>query len=306
MKYTANLQLKKPDYTDPADIADINTNMDKIDTELAQMAKDYVRSPAYGKTAGTATAYTLTLNPAPTAYVDGMNITIVPHVDCGANPTLKINSLTALTILRQDGTALKAGDMKANKPYSLVRVGSNFFIRSGGIGGNIKSIQRGEVAYSSLADSVSKSITISAVDLSCAIIIVEQDYYPVSYEDAVNIVKFRGSISNATTILLERYYGQNLSYSSTGKIYWTVIEFENVKSLQKGSVQIKGAYTSTITAVDMDKAIVFYSFSPQMVGTSIVYHEAMGRVILSNSTTVSFNAPPDSYLKINYQVLEFN
>lgn len=34
MKYTANYTLKKPDYTDPADIADINANMDSIDTKI--------------------------------------------------------------------------------------------------------------------------------------------------------------------------------------------------------------------------------------------------------------------------------
>jgi hypothetical protein len=38
MKYTANYNLKKPDYTDLADIADINTNMDTIDTKLKENA----------------------------------------------------------------------------------------------------------------------------------------------------------------------------------------------------------------------------------------------------------------------------
>lgn len=34
MKFTTNLNLKKPDYTDPVDIGDINDNMDVIDTSL--------------------------------------------------------------------------------------------------------------------------------------------------------------------------------------------------------------------------------------------------------------------------------
>ncbi|OPJ58427.1 NHL repeat-containing protein [Clostridium oryzae] len=93
---------------------------------------DYVANNAFATTSGTSTAYTATLSPAPTAYVDGMNITIKPHVDCGATPTLNVNGLGALTIVKQDGTAIAAGDLKAGKPYSLVRVGSNFFIRSGG------------------------------------------------------------------------------------------------------------------------------------------------------------------------------
>jgi hypothetical protein len=33
MQYTSNLNLKKPEYTDPADIADINDNMDTLDAK---------------------------------------------------------------------------------------------------------------------------------------------------------------------------------------------------------------------------------------------------------------------------------
>lgn len=35
MTYTTNLNLKKPEYTDTADIKDINDNMDIIDDALA-------------------------------------------------------------------------------------------------------------------------------------------------------------------------------------------------------------------------------------------------------------------------------
>ena len=93
---------------------------------------DYLRSPGYAVTAGSSTAYTITLNPAPSIYADGQQFTILPHVACGANPTFNVNGLGASTILNQDGSAISAGDILANKPVSLVRVGSNFFLRSGG------------------------------------------------------------------------------------------------------------------------------------------------------------------------------
>lgn len=41
MKQTANFKLKKPDYTDVADIADINANMDIIDTELKKQQDSF-------------------------------------------------------------------------------------------------------------------------------------------------------------------------------------------------------------------------------------------------------------------------
>lgn len=47
MKQTENHKLNKPDYTDVADIADINANMDIIDANLGR-----VTTPAYTDTKG--------------------------------------------------------------------------------------------------------------------------------------------------------------------------------------------------------------------------------------------------------------
>lgn len=84
----------------------------------------------YASTGGTSTAYTVSITGA--SYVNGLEITILPHTDCGANATLNVNSLGALTIKNSSGETLKAGDIKAGVPVSLVRVGSYFFIRGGG------------------------------------------------------------------------------------------------------------------------------------------------------------------------------
>ena len=95
-------------------------------TTVDNMLKDYIRQPGYAVTSGTSTAYIVTLNPAPTAYVDGMTITIKPHATSGYAPTLNVNNLGALTIVKQDGTSINSGDIIVNKPVSLVRVGSFF------------------------------------------------------------------------------------------------------------------------------------------------------------------------------------
>lgn len=42
MKETDNLKLKKPDYTDDADIEVINENMDKIDEEVSEIKEKYI------------------------------------------------------------------------------------------------------------------------------------------------------------------------------------------------------------------------------------------------------------------------
>ena len=83
---------------------------------------------SYGTTGGTSTAYTCAISSI-TSYTDGLEVTILPHIDCGSSPTLKINSLGALTIKNSSGEDLSVGDIKAGVPVSLVRVGSYFFIR---------------------------------------------------------------------------------------------------------------------------------------------------------------------------------
>ncbi len=145
---TSNYNLTKPSPEDFYDIEVQNENLEVIDQKLKELETgvdqvregfeghlgDYVRNAGFGVTSGTLTAYTLNLNPAPNSYADGQQFTILPHVDCGANPKLNINGLGALTILKQDGSAVEAGDIKANKPLALVRVGSSFFMRSGSPG----------------------------------------------------------------------------------------------------------------------------------------------------------------------------
>lgn len=97
---------------------------------------NYVRQPAFALTAGTSTAYTVTLDPAPSSFPEGSGITIVPHLTCGANPTLKIGSLAAVSLKDQKGVAYAAGKLLAGKPYMFRKVGSDFLADSGSSGGN--------------------------------------------------------------------------------------------------------------------------------------------------------------------------
>lgn len=60
MQLTTNLSLKKPDYSDPVDIKDINDNMDTIDTQLslkADKTQILTNVPAGAKFTDTNTTY---------------------------------------------------------------------------------------------------------------------------------------------------------------------------------------------------------------------------------------------------------
>lgn len=108
------------------------------DDDLVAHKADYVRQAGYAATNGTATAYTVTLDPAPASIVEGFGITIVPHVDCGANPTLNINGKGVIQLRNNDGESFAAGDLKAGVPYNFRKVGSYFFLSSGGGGVKIE------------------------------------------------------------------------------------------------------------------------------------------------------------------------
>ncbi|WP_020615735.1 hypothetical protein [Paenibacillus daejeonensis] len=84
----------------------------------------------YGVTAGSATAYTLTLSPVPVLSA-GLRVTVQLHADNGATPTINVNGLGARPIRRPNGSAPPAGLLKNGGIYSLVYDGSAAFILTG-------------------------------------------------------------------------------------------------------------------------------------------------------------------------------
>lgn len=152
------------------DNATVQDHLEELVDAVQVISTDYVRQPGYAVTAGTATAYTVTLNPAPTAYVAGMGITIVPHVDCGAEPTLNINGLGAGALRDQKGNRYAAGKLTAGKPYTFRRVGTDFLADSGSGAegdataadlreGKKATVESGEVITGTLAERSTTSIT---------------------------------------------------------------------------------------------------------------------------------------------------
>lgn len=77
---------------------------------------------------GAVNAANLTLSPAPTAYVDGFTVILIPAFTNTGSATLQLNGLGFGTILKRNSQALEAGDMEANVPYLMVRKGTNWFI----------------------------------------------------------------------------------------------------------------------------------------------------------------------------------
>ncbi|MNO65886.1 hypothetical protein D3C76_566610 [compost metagenome] len=83
----------------------------------------------FGTTAGAATAYTLTLSPAPTALIAGLKFSFKTHIASGANPTLNPNTLGAKAIKKPNGSA---AILALNGVYTVVYDGTAFILQGEG------------------------------------------------------------------------------------------------------------------------------------------------------------------------------
>jgi hypothetical protein len=95
---------------------------------------DYVKHPAYAVASGSENNYSVTLNPSPTAYVEGMAIAVKINVDNTGSSTININGLGAVPIKKPNGSDVAAGNLKAGSIYTLRYNGTNFILQGEGSG----------------------------------------------------------------------------------------------------------------------------------------------------------------------------
>lgn len=160
-------------------------------------------------------------------------------------------------------------------------------------GSNIKSIQRGSVNV----NATTVNVAISSVDPTKAIVMLAVAGRS-SGNSNYNLVS--GAITSPTNIAF--YIGAS---GSSTTVDWVVIEFNNVKSFQSGNkVTTLATDSVTISNVNMEKSILFYSFSSS--DSSATFSNATVSVSLSTGTNIAisqFNAVNKS---IQWQVIEFN
>lgn len=82
----------------------------------------------YGVDTGAANAIVANVTPAPAAYYDGLAVLVkIAATNTQAAVTFDLNSLGALTVLRNDGAPLQAQDLAAGGVYLFTRIGTNWF-----------------------------------------------------------------------------------------------------------------------------------------------------------------------------------
>jgi hypothetical protein len=85
--------------------------------ELNEHLADYVKHPGTGITTNIGNAYAITLNPAPTSYVNNMGLIVTINADSTGAVTINANSIGAKKVLKANGTAVT--NWKANGVYTV-------------------------------------------------------------------------------------------------------------------------------------------------------------------------------------------
>lgn len=110
-------------------------NMNKIEQgiedahgDLDEHKADYVHHAGYGSASGT-NAKTITLNPVPKEYKEGMTIAFKNITQNTGAVTLNVNGLGAKPVKKPNGKDLVAGNLKANSVYTVRYNGTNFILQ---------------------------------------------------------------------------------------------------------------------------------------------------------------------------------
>lgn len=171
----------------------------------------------------------------------------------------------------------------------------------GGLNGgmpNVKSLQRGtgSMTYANTVNTVA----INPVDLSKAIVLISYTSSS-SYAGYYGQHHIRAELTNTNTITLTKG-----NTNSDPSFSWVVIEFNNVKTLQRGTTIFNAtAGTQSITAVDLSKALLFSSFSNVNNGGGVMWTP---KAWLSSNNGVTFDPgfAPYGSMTHAWQVIEFN
>ncbi|WP_055108950.1 hypothetical protein [Paenibacillus ihumii] len=91
-----------------------------------------VLTGGYGVTTNSGNAYSVKPTPAPTALVEGLRVTVRINAANTGAATLNVNGLGARNILKGNGNAVAAGNLKSNSVYTLVYSGTAFILQGEG------------------------------------------------------------------------------------------------------------------------------------------------------------------------------
>lgn len=223
---------------------------------------------------------------SPTASI--INLKIATTVS-GGPITINRNGAGAKALLNPDGSAVDELSQDTMF-FKVVDEPANFYLAPSG-GANIKSIQNG---YFDSSNFTQKDVAISAVNTDNSIILIEIAPNNGACREWAMTVEF----TSGTNIRFKK--GNS---GGGGKVFWQVLEFNEVKSKQTGEETATGTTTITISSVDVTKCILFTT--NRSLSTTTDARAVLTSVELTNPTTLTLRRQDGSSRTTNYQLLEF-
>lgn len=216
----------------------------------------------------------------------------------GAALTISLDGgVTSLPLQDFNGVAVT----ELTKGFMEVVADATFFtLRSSkSSGSSVKSVQRG---YQSMTSGVTKNITITNVNLDKSVVMIET---AVAGSPTADTIQCMARLINSNTLEISRITNNNNGLD----IFWTVIEFDGVKSIQRYTGEIQSEVL-TMSTVNTSKSLVFGSRKsyPTQSGsdvTSIVRN----KYFLNANSTVSVLLSAKIYRTddvFHIQLIEFN
>lgn len=98
-------------------IQSLQTEVQTLSETVTTHKNDYVLHPAVATTTNVDNAYSITLDPAPLAYVNGMGLILTINANSTGNSTINVNGLGAIPIKKANGNSVN--NLKANGVYTL-------------------------------------------------------------------------------------------------------------------------------------------------------------------------------------------
>jgi hypothetical protein len=95
---------------------------------LPYLGTSALRLCAFAADTGTASACAVSPLPAPPQHQSGQMVVLIPAYDVTGATTLALGDLDVRDVVRGDGSALQAGDMRAGRTYVLVYDGTHFVV----------------------------------------------------------------------------------------------------------------------------------------------------------------------------------
>lgn len=184
-------------------------------------------------------------------------------------------------------------------PSKALQAVSGFDLFGGGV---IKSVQRGEL----ILGLAGNEIAIDSVDLTKSIVrctIKPNTGLPAFWHVKAELINDH-TLGLSTFMIIP-------STNYQPQVMWEVIEFENVKSLQKGDIiheaTSSGTFTEEISPVDINKALLFvsYAYDRGGVGDQSGEYSILSSQIISESRIRFRYLTQYQTFDINWQVIEF-